>query len=405
MKKQTNKPAAVEILHTPLQLKNLTIKNRFIRSATCDGYGDRDGNPTPEAAGFFSELARGGVGAIITGFAYISIEGRSMHPLQYGIDSDDKIAPWREIVNRVRRDAPLVTLIMQIAHCGRQTRREKTGRPVVGVSSKKCTYYRQRVKTLDDAAVEAIIEDFGRAAGRAKEAGFDAVQLHGAHGYLIHQFLSPWTNKRRDCWAGGNLFVEKIIEKIRENCGGDFPILVKLSHNEDNVPGVNLESTIATVKKLEELQIDAVEISCGTSEYALNTMRGACPINTILKVNPMFNRIPQLLQKAWKKFYAPHYLKRFLPFEENYNEAAAAKIKKETALPVIPVGGLRTAAGMVHCLSSSGLDGVSLCRPLLREPDFPARILSGETQKSTCINCNLCTAHVDSLEKMRCYHR
>ena len=400
MKEHSNNP---EILGTPLRLRNITIKNRFIRSATYDGYGDSNGMPIPETAVFFSELARGGVGAIITGFAYVSRAGSAMQPRQYGIDSDDKIETWRDIVHKVREKTPNTCLIMQIAHCGRQTKQKMTGVPTVGVSSKKCTYYRQRVKVLDDGAIAAIIDEFAHAARRAKEAGFDGIQLHGSHGYLIHQFLSPWTNNRKDRWADGPLFMEKIIERTRELCGEAFPILVKLSYTEDRDPGIRLEDTVETVKRLERLSVDAVEISSGTLEYALNIMRGECPLDLILKVNPTYNRIPRLLQKSWKIFFSPGFLKRFKPFEENYNLAGAERIKKETSLPVITVGGLRSVESMIHCIASSGLDAVSMCRPLVCEPDLPARILSGETTKARCTSCNLCTIYSDTPRTIRCY--
>ena len=404
MTEQSNKLIrAAEILNTPLKLKNITFKNRFIRSATYDGYGDPNGMPALETAEFFTKLALGGSGAIITGFAYVTQAGRASLPLQYGIDSDDKIEPWKNIVTAVRKKAPDVKLIMQIAHCGRQTRREITGLPVVGASKKKCTYYRQRVKSLNHTSILTIIDEFGEAARRAKEAGFDGVQLHGAHGYLIHQFLSPWTNTRKDGWADGPMFLEEIIRAVRQRCGESFPILVKLSYKEDNNPGIRLENTIDTVKRLEKLGVDAVEISCCTTEYALNIMRGACPINVVLEVNPMFNRYPRFLLKLWKKFGARHYLKRFVPFTENYNLEAAERIKKETSLPVITVGGIRGAESMADCIAKSGLDGVALCRPLIREPDLPARILNGTTARSTCTNCNLCTIYLDVPQPVRCH--
>jgi 2,4-dienoyl-CoA reductase-like NADH-dependent reductase (Old Yellow Enzyme family) len=404
MTNQSNKPnAAVEILNTPLQLKNIMFKNRFIRSATYDGYGEANGMPVPETAAFFSELAQGGSGAVITGFAYVTQAGRASLPLQYGIDSDDKIEPWKNIVTEVHKAAPDVKLIMQIAHCGRQTKRDITGMPVVGVSKKKCTYYRQRVKPLDNASILTIIDEFGEAARRAKEAGFDGIQLHGAHGYLIHQFLSPWTNTRKDRWADGALFLEEIIRAVRKRCGDDFPLLVKLSHTEDNEPGVRLESTIKTVKRLEKLSVDAVEISCCTTEFALNIMRGGCPLNVVLEVNPMFNRFPRFLLNLWKKYGSRHYLKRFVPFTENYNLEAAEHIKKETTLPVITVGGIRTAESMSDCIAESGLDGMALCRPLIREPDLPARILNGSAVRSACTSCNLCTVYLDAPQQVRCH--
>ncbi|MCE5197986.1 MAG: NADH:flavin oxidoreductase [Armatimonadota bacterium] len=393
------------VLFTELKLRNMTLPNRIIRSATYEGWGEADGTPKPELADVYSELARGGVGTIITGFAFVSKVGRAMHPGQCGIDSDDKIGPWRRIIAKVREANPDVKLVMQIAHTGRQTRRQVTGQPVVGASDRPCTYFRQHPRVLDDNSILDIINDFAYAAYRAIRAGFDAVQIHAAHGYLIHQFLSSWTNARTDRWADRPLLLEKVISAVRSKCGYDFPILVKLSAAEDRSPGIRVEDTIETAKRLEKLEIDAVEISYGTMEYALNIIRGAVPIDAVLRVNPMFNRIPGLLKSFWKKFCAPAYLRKFIPFEEDYNLQSASRIWSETELPVICVGGIRTLESMVGIIDSFGIDAIALCRPLICEPDIPRKILSGEFTKSKCTNCNLCTIYCDSQQPLRCYQK
>ncbi|MFC1586901.1 NADH:flavin oxidoreductase [Planctomycetota bacterium] len=394
-----------DILFSPLELRNITLPNRFIRSATYEGWGDSNGYPRLELSDLYIELALGGIGTLVTGFVYPSQAGRAMQSGQCGIDTDDKILSWRQITAKVRETNPQIKLFMQLAHAGRQTLQVITGFPVVGASSRKCSYFKQRVKILDEKYILQIIDEFAAAAFRAKEAAFDGVQIHAAHGYLIHQFLSPWTNTRKDCWANGTLFLEKVICAIRGKCGQDFPILVKLSAVDDNTPGLRLENAITTVKCLEKMDIDAVEISYGTMEYALNIIRGAVPVDLVLKVNPMFNRMPKILLKIWKALFLKRYLKRFIPFSENYNVEAAAKIKKETLLPVIPVGGIRTLASMVDCLNAQGLDAVSLCRPLIREPDIPLQIEQGTFEKSKCSNCNLCTVNCDSQRTLRCYKR
>ena len=394
-----------DILFSPLALRNVTLPNRLVRSATYEGWGDPNGAPRPPLASLYGDLARGGVGTIITGFAFISQAGRAMQPGQCGIDADDKIAPWREIVSRVRDADAGTKLFMQIAHAGRQTSRRVTGRPVVGASRRRCTYFRQRVGALDDEGIGAIVDEYATAARRAEEAGFDGVQVHGAHGYLVHQFLSRWTNARRDRWGEPPLFLEEVIRAIRTRCGGMFPVLVKLSASDDRSPGLRIEDTIYAAKRLEELEVDAVEISYGTMEFAMNIFRGACPVNVVLEVNPLFNRIPRWLRGLWKRFGAKRYLKRFMPFRENYNAPAASQIKKATGLPVIVVGGIRSVGGMVACLTAHDLDAVSLCRPLICEPDWPAKIRDGVSDRSRCTNCNLCTVHCDSRQPLRCYQK
>ena len=393
-----------DILFSPLALRNITLPNRFIRSATYEGWGDADGAPRPELGSLYAALARGGAGTLITGFAYISPIGRAMQPCQCGIDRDGVIPAWQEAISRTRKAAPGVKVFMQLAHAGRQTLEGATGGPVVGASSRRCAYFRQQVNALDDKGVCHAVLEFADAAARAKAAGFDGVQVHAAHGYLVHQFLSPWTNTRKDRWANPTLFLEEVIRSIRAECGHRFPILVKLSAMDDTTPGLRLDHTIRTVKRLEQLEVDAVEISYGTMGHALNIIRGDVPVDTALEVNPLFNRTPRWLRKVWKTLFLGGYVRRLIPFSENYNVGAAAAIKQVANLPVIPVGGIRSVEGMLTCLTSHRLDAVSLCRPLICEPDLPVKISEGVSERSKCTNCNLCTIFSDTRQPLRCYH-
>lgn len=392
-----------DVLFTPLRLRNVTLPNRLVRSATYEGWGDPQGVPRAGLTDMYLELARGGVGTIVSGFVFTEWQGRAMHPGQCGMDDDAKVEPWRKVIGPVLERHPETRLFMQIAHTGRQTLRRVTGLPVVGASPRKCTYFRQRVSELDAAAIARIASGFGDAALRAKEAGFHGVQVHAAHGYLIHQFLSPWTNTRKDRWADRPLFLEEVVRAVQERCGPDYPVLVKLSCADDR--GLTLADTRSIVRRLEALGVDAVEISYGTMEYALNIIRGACPVDVVLEVNPLFNRIPRLLRVLWKLCLKESYLRNFLAFQENYNRDAAVTIKRDTRLPVITVGGLRTAKAIRESVERYGLDAVALCRPLLCEPDLPNRLQAGEFVKSRCTNCNLCTIHCDGPEPTFCRTR
>lgn len=392
-----------EKLLTPLVLRHLTLPNRFVRSATYEGWGDTQGFPQPELANVYLPLAHGGVGTIITGFTFITQQGRAMQPGQCGIDGDEKIARWANIVARVRAGGATSKLIMQIAHVGRQTLRSVTGLPVVGASTRKCSYFHQPVHTLYATEIREIIRAFAQAAYRAKQAGFDGVQVHAAHGYLLHQFLSPWTNRRKDKWAEPTLLLQEVIVAIRQQCGDDFPVLVKLSAGEDTNPGIEMDDVLRTVNCLERLDIDAVEVSYGTMEYALNVIRGEIPLEVAMKVNPLYNRYPEFVRYLWKVCCFPAYHARLLAFAVAYNVPAALHIKQHTSIPVIPVGGIRTLASMQACVGALGLDAVALCRPLIRQPDLPAQIATGNFTCSSCNNCNLCTINCDSRQPLRCY--
>ena len=389
-------------LFTPLPLHNITLRNRIVRSATYEGLGLPDGTPRPELTDLYRRLAEGGAGTLITGFVFIAQAGRAMQPAQCGIDSDAKAAAWKKIIEPIKRDFPETALFMQLAHTGRQTRSDVTGQPAAGASKKRCSYFRQKVHVLSNHEIESIIEEFATAAHRAKEAGFDGIQLHAAHGYLIHQFLSPWTNNREDRWGEPTAFPEATIRAVKTACGDDFPILIKLSTADDNQPGIRLEDTVKTIQKIAPLGIDAVEISYGTMEYGLNIIRGDCPVDLALEINPLFTRIPRPVRALWRRFRAPAYTRRFIPFTPAYNLEAAAQIKAQTNVRMITVGGFRDADTMSVAIKNEQTDAVSLCRPLIIDPAWPRKIEQGTTLQSACINCNRCTLFCDAPEPIRC---
>ncbi len=396
--------AGLEAAFQPLDLAHVRLPNRLVRAATYEGMAERDGTPKAGLGVLYGRLAQGGIGSVITGFAFIAQEGRAMQPGQCGIESDERIGQWKSVLAQARPAGADTKYFLQLAHAGRQTRRAITGRPVLGATSRRCTYFRQRVRTMKDAEIRAAIEAFGRAAWRAGEAGFDGVQIHAAHGYLIHQFLSPWTNRRADEWGNRPRFLEEVLRAVRRHCGERFPVLVRLSAADDNAPGSRLEDTIRTARRMAPFGVDAMEISYGTMEYALNIIRGACPADVALRINPLFRDMPAPVRWLWMRLFMKAYVAGFRSFEENYNLASAAAIRRAVGTPVIVVGGVRSGAGVAQCLSA-GVDAVSLCRPLICEPDFPRRLRTQGDAMSPCTNCNLCTIYCDSHQPLRCYRR
>lgn len=391
-----------DILFTPLALRNITLPNRIVRSATYEGLGEPDGTPRPELADLYTRLAKAGTGTIITGFCFTSQEGRAVQPGQCGIETNAKLGVWQSLVRHVKTAAPETRLLMQLAHAGRQTRSVATGHPVVGASTRRCLYFREKVQPLKDTEIRRIIAGFAAAAHRAQRAGFDGVQLHAAHGYLIHQFLSPYTNTRNDCWADNTRLLIEIIAEIKAVCGPAFPVFAKFSAADDR--GRTVGDTISDIRAVQRA-LDAVEISYGTMEYGLNIVRGGWPIQRAFDVNPRLQSMPRALRGLFRRLFLPPAIKRLIPFEENYNVAAAAQIARDVNLPVFAVGGLRRASALREALTDHGLAAVSLCRPFLRDPDLALRLRSDDDWRSACTNCNLCTSSCDAPQPVRCRQR
>jgi len=365
----------------------MNYSDKIIRSATIENMADKNGVPNVK---LFSDLYRNlSARTIITGFVYISENGRAMQPLQAGIVNQNQASAWAKI----RQSLPDKQMIMQIAHVGRQT----TRRGAVGASNIKCTYCKTPVRALTLTEIKQIINDFAQAALRAKQAGFDGVQIHAAHGYLIHQFLSPYTNTRKDTYSDKPLLLEQILKEVRKMCPHPFLIWVKLSHADDR--GLTLSETLNTIQRIEKI-CDGIEISYGTMEFPLNIIRGGIPIDLAFKVNPLFNKYPLFIQKLWKRFIFPYYKRRFIPFTLNYNLQAALAIKKQTSLPVFVTGGIRTQKDIDYILSA-GIDKVSLCRPFISEPDLLHKLTGN--WKSKCSNCNFCTIYCDSVQHVKCH--
>jgi len=392
----------VKEIFEPLKLERITLPHRILRAATYDNMATADGFPTESQARLFCDLARGGAGTIITGFSYVSKQGRAMQPFQAGIDSDDKIEPWVQVIEKVRAADSGTKIILQIAHTGRQTISEATGRRVVGAGPVRCHYFLSSVRTLKEAEIPRKVAEFAAAARRAKAAGFDGIQIHAAHGYLVHQFLSPYTNRRKDCYGRDPLrFLREIVSEILEKFS--MPIFLKLSAAEDRSNGITSDLMASYVREIDKLKVDAIEISYGTMEIPLNIIRGGLPLDVVLRHNRIFTRFGKLFLWIFRKFIFPFYKKRFIPYSDLYNLENACKIKKASTTPILVTGGIRSKTQIYEIVNSRGLDGVTMCRPFICEPDIVEKFRKNLEYRSGCTSCNFCTVMSDSTFPLRCY--
>lgn len=258
------------MLFNETKISGLAVSNRIIRSATHDGLADENGAPSDKLIAKYEHLAKNGVGCIITGYAAVSRNGVSPYPRMMKIFDDGVIEKYRELTEAVHRHS--VPVILQIAHCGRQTSSKAIGLQKVAPSNVLHAFYPDKAKELTESEILGIIDDFVSASVRAEKAGFDGVQLHGGHGYLLHDFLSPYGNRRKDRW-GGSLenrcrIVEMIIKGIKEKTS--LPVWIKISAEDNRKNGMRIDSSVEICKRLEAAGCDAIEVSCGTVQDGRN---------------------------------------------------------------------------------------------------------------------------------------
>jgi 2,4-dienoyl-CoA reductase-like NADH-dependent reductase (Old Yellow Enzyme family) len=381
------------------KIKRMELKNRFVRSATFEGMADEAGFFSEDIFRLYEKLAAGGVGLIITGMAYVSTDGKVVK--MAGIDRDDFIPRYRTLTDFVHKNGAAIA--MQIAHTGRQTTKRDIGTQPIAPSAVRdgSNFTLPREMTKDD--IERVIDDFAKASLRVKEGGFDAVQLHGAHGYLINEFLNPHTNRRKDRW-GGSLpnrmrFVEEIYRRSRRLVGDDFPILIKISAYDHMKRGLKLEETVLHAQMMAEMGFDGIEVSCGIAEDGMSSLRGELPIDLLLDDLGMFRK------KKVMRFVMRHFGKKIMrvpPITEAYNRSAARAIKEAVDVPILTVGGITDPAVMEDIIKKGDADYISLSRALIFDPKFPQRIEKGEKKPSGCIHCNHCLFYMP-LSPLRCW--
>ena len=392
------------MLFNRAEISGIEVNNRIIRSATHDGLADENGAPSDKLISKYEHLAKNGVGCIITGYAAVSRNGVSPYPRMLKIYEDGVIDGYKALTDAVHRHG--TPIVLQIAHCGRQTSSKVIGAQKTAPSNVFHAFYPDKAKELTDSEIYGIIDDFVAASVRAEKAGFDAVQLHGGHGYLLHDFLSPYGNRRKDGW-GGSLenrckAVELIIKGIKS--ATKLPVWIKISTEDNRKGGMNIQSSVEICKRLEAAGCDAIEVSCGTVQDGMNTMRSEhLPMEAVFRYREPCASFPKLLNKIAlpaANLINP-LIKQPEPLE-NFNVENAAIIKKNVSVPVIVVGGIHKVCDMQKILSDGKADFVSMCRPFICEPDLAAKLKNGQTE-AKCIMCNYCGLVIEK-EPVRCLY-
>lgn len=347
-------------LFESVSINGLVLKNRFVRSATWEGMADEKGACTPRLIEYMRQLALGQVGLVISGHCFVQPVGQASFQ-QLGVYDDALVPGLAEMVSAVHEAGG--AMVLQLAHAGGHANVEFTEMEPVGpspVEGKSGAVGRE----MTPAEIRETVDAFGAAAERAKKAGFDGVQIHAAHGYLLSQFLSPFYNRRTDHY-GGSLenrarIVLETCRRVREAVGPDYPMLIKIN-SEDFVDGEGFTPAemIQVSRWLKAAGIDAVEMSGGTQKSPA-------------KLNPV--RLGKIKTEA----------------DEGYYRDAARAFKQQVDIPLILVGGIRSFEVARSLIESGQADFIALSRPLIREPHLIKRWKFGDIARAACLSDNLC---------------
>ena len=385
------------LLFTPYKLGPVTLRNRTIRSAAFESMGRAYG-PTEQLKNYHVSVARGGVGMTTLAYAAVCRSGLSFEKQLW---LRPEIVPGlRDITEAVHREGAAASI--QIGHCGNMTHYTTAGQIPIGASSGFNFYAYTPVRAMRRDEIRQVATDFGRAVDTAHEAGFDCVEVHAGHGYLISQFLSPYTNHRRDEY-GGSLdnrmrFMRMCLEEVMNAAAATgTSVLVKHNMYDGFKGGIEIPESIEIAREIERWKVNGIVLSGGfVSKAPMAVMRGLIPIYTMSYYSPLWLR-------AFIRYCGPFMIRQF-PFSECYFLEDAKKFREALQLPLIYVGGLVSREGIERALDS-GFELVQMARALVNDPAFVDKLREGDrSTRSACDHRNYCIARMYSLDMQCCKH-
>ncbi|MBN1836040.1 MAG: NADH:flavin oxidoreductase [Spirochaetales bacterium] len=366
---------------------SLRLRNRLIRSSCFEGM-TRDGQVTEELIEHHRRVAAGGIAMTTVAYAAVDPDGRS-----FGQElwlREELLPGLRRLTDAVHREGAAASI--QLVHCGFFASPAVIGRKPLGASRKLCLYRMAICDSMSREDIEAKTAAYARTARLAREGGFDAVEVHAGHGYLLSQFLSPWTNRRRDEYGGSPekrlRFPVEVVRSVREVLGPEFPVLVKLNQRDGFRGGLEIEEALAAAKGMEAAGASAVIPSCGfTARTPLYMLRGRVP------TREMAANYRNLLMRLGLHLFGGIFVQRY-PFEPLFLLEGARRFREALKIPVIYVGGV-LALDQAESLLREGFPFAQVGRATIRDPEFVNRLAAGELEKSDCDQCNRCIAAIE----------
>ncbi len=378
------------------KLGGITLENSFIKTATYEGMYD-NGLPNQKLTDHHVAMAKGRVGLTTVSYGAVSSEGRTFKNQMY-INSRS-LEKLQLLAAEVHKAGGKVSI--QLTHCGYFSNNKEVKRPLApsrifnaygflsGLAFSKAMSISEMDKTANDFAIASL---------KLKEIGFDAVEIHMGHGYLLSQFLSPWSNRRKDDY-GGSIenrvkFPVQVLRKVREKVGSEFPVLVKLNLSDGFKGGFSLNDCRYTAKVLQNHGCDGIVLSGGfTSKTPFFMMRGDVPLKGMIRNGD------SVTEQATMAVFGPLLVKKYA-FEPNFFLDQAIEIRKAVKIPLVYLGGVDSKQGIIEILNA-GFDFIAIGRPLIHDPNFLLKIQSGEIEKTGCTRCNECVVEMDR-EGIKC---
>jgi 2,4-dienoyl-CoA reductase-like NADH-dependent reductase (Old Yellow Enzyme family) len=372
------------MLFTPVKIGPLNLRNRSIRAAAFEGMSPGHG-VSQQLIDYHSSVAAGGIGMTTVAYAAVQKCGLSF-PHQLWL-RQEIIPELRKLTDAIHAEGAAASI--QIGHCGNMAKRSVTGSRPMGASARVNWYGPSFPRAMQKTDILETAKAFGQAVRTAREAGFDAVEVHAGHGYLISQFLSPYTNRRNDNFGGSPenrmRFMEMVMQEVLEAADNKTAVLVKMNMRDGFEGGMSMDESLQVAQKLESLGVHALVLSGGfVSRAPMYVLRGAMPIKTLSEhTNNMFmGFFVRLLGNI---------LVPAVPFAENYFLEDAREFRRALKMPLVYVGGILSKENIDEALRE-GFDAVAIARALIRDPDFIKKILEEKLTHSACDTCNYCIA-------------
>lgn len=375
-------------LFSPFLLDGALLRNRVVRSGCFEGLS-QDGVVTKHLIEHHRQVAAGGVGMTTLSYCSVSEDGRAFsHELWMRPALLEGLSKFTQAVHAEGAAASI-----QLGHCGFFADPSVIGRRPLGASPKFCLFRLSYCREMTEADIEQKLEDFVQSARLARRAGFDAVEIHAGHGYLLSQFISPWTNRRSDRY-GGSLenrmrFPTEVVRRVRAELGEGFPVIVKMNQVDGMRGGLGLEEAVQAAQMFEAAGAGALVPSCGfTAKTPLYMLRGGRPVKEMVRAQKGF--FPKIGLSLFGRVMVQRY-----PFTPLFLLQGARRIRDAVGIPVGYVGGAWSRAEM-EGLVAEGFAFVQVGRPTIRDPRFVERLRSGEIEASDCDHCNRCIASMSA---------